>query len=192
MLQLILLRPGSTDFDEQGRITGRLDIPLSDLGKEQVSESVLQLSGQHIDTVYCCPCQSAAETGEALAKATGSKLKKLEKLSNLDQGLWHGKLIDDVKLHQPRVYKLWQEKPETVCPPGGETLAAMRERVEATVKKVLKKHREGVIALIAPEPLASLIRACVTDCEIGDLWAAECEKANWEIIALPRLTAHSA
>ena len=192
MLQLILLRPGSTDFDEQGRITGRLDIPLSELGKEQVSQSVAELAGQAIDTVYTCPCQSAAQTAEALSRATGARVKKLEKLANLDQGLWHGKLINEVKLHQPRIYRQWQERPESVRPPGGETLADLRERVESSLKKLLRKHRSGVIALIAPEPLASMIRSYMTDTELGDLWKAECEKANWEIITLPEQAAHSA
>ena len=192
MLQIILLRPGSTDFDEQGRITGQLDIPLSELGKEQVSNSVSELSGQSIDTIYYCPCQSASQTAEVLAKASRARLKKLEKLSNLDQGLWHGKLIDEVKQHQPRVYKQWQEKPETVCPPGGESLGDMRERVESSLKKLLKKHRSGIIALVAPEPLASLIRSYVTDTEVGDLWKAECEKANWELLTVGQPAGHGA
>ena len=29
MIQIVLIRPGSTDYDEQGRIQGTLDIPLS-------------------------------------------------------------------------------------------------------------------------------------------------------------------
>ena len=186
-----MLRPGSTDFDEQGRITGQLDIPLSELGREQVSQSVAELASQPIDAIYSCPCQSAAQTAAALSQASGARVKKLEKLDNLDQGLWHGKLIDEVKQHQPRVYKQWQDKPETVCPPGGESLGDMRERVESSVKKLLKKHRSGVIALIAPEPLASLVRSYVTDTDVGDLWKAECEKANWELISVPQPAGHA-
>ena len=30
MVRIVLIRPGSTDFDEQGRITGTLDIPLNE------------------------------------------------------------------------------------------------------------------------------------------------------------------
>ena len=35
MLQIVLIRPGCTDFDEQGRIKGCLDIPLNDHGRAQ-------------------------------------------------------------------------------------------------------------------------------------------------------------
>ena len=33
MLQIVLIRPGTTDFDEQGRIQGTLDIPLNERGQ---------------------------------------------------------------------------------------------------------------------------------------------------------------
>ena len=51
------------------------------------------------------------------------KVKTLDKLQNLDHGLWQGMLVSDVKTKQPKVYRQWQEQPETVCPPQGETLS---------------------------------------------------------------------
>ena len=36
MVQIVLIRPGSTDYDEQGRIQGTLDIPLNDQGADEV------------------------------------------------------------------------------------------------------------------------------------------------------------
>ncbi len=55
------------------------------------------------------------------------KPKTLERLQNLDHGLWQGMLIEEVKRKQPKVYKQWQEQPENVCPPEGEMLAAAAE-----------------------------------------------------------------
>ena len=46
MVQIVLIRPGSTDYDEQGRIQGTLDIPLSEQGTrevERVIEEIRQL-----------------------------------------------------------------------------------------------------------------------------------------------------
>ena len=40
-------------------------------------------------------------------------------------------LVSDVKRKQPRVYKRWQEQPESVCPPEGEMLGEADERVRA-------------------------------------------------------------
>ena len=61
-------------------------------------------------------------------------------------------------------------------------LEAARNRVETTLCKILKKHKEGVIAVVAPEPLASLIRCYLLRVDLGNLWKAECVSGGWESI----------
>ena len=67
-------------------------------------------------------------------------------------------LVEDVRHKQPKVYRQWQEQPENVCPPEGEMLSEADERVRAALVKLLKRHKEGVIGLVLPEPLLSLAR----------------------------------
>jgi broad specificity phosphatase PhoE len=180
MVRIVLIRPGSTDFDEQGRIKGTLDIPLNDHGADQVARTIAALSGMAIEAVYASPGQPAEQTAAAIADGLGAKVKIVEKLRNLDHGLWQGKQIEEVKLKQPKVYRRWQENPETMCPPEGETLSAARRRVGAAVDKILKKHRSGVVGLVAPEPLASVVRDHLMPGKLGDLWKAECVCGSWE------------
>ena len=123
MLSILIVRPGCTEFGAQGRIKGSMDIPLNDEGEGQVAQIVNELGGEPIIAIYQAPCQSAAQTAKALAEVTKAKVRELDSLANLDHGLWHGKLIDEVKRSQPKVYKLWQENPESIRPPEGETVS---------------------------------------------------------------------
>ena len=182
MLRIFLIRPGSTDFDQQRRIKGTLDIPLSDEGKQQAAHATESLAGTGIEVVYSAPCQSALQTAEMVADRLDVKLKRLDTLHNLDHGLWHGMLIEDVKQRQPKVYRMWQEQPETVCPPEGETVAAARLRVQQTLKRLLRKHKRGVIGIVVSEPLASILRCCLRPSDLGDLWKSECDFGAWESI----------
>jgi probable phosphoglycerate mutase len=182
MLRIVLLRPGSTDFDEQGRIQGTLDVPLNANGAEQVAHSVGELSNVEIDAVYSAPGQAARQTAQLLAADHELRVRVIDKLQNLNQGLWHGKLIEELKKNQPRVYKQWQENPQAVCPPQGETCASALRRVGEALDKLIRKHPAGVIALVAPEPVASLIRSSLTQQEVGDLWKAERECGGWELL----------
>jgi probable phosphoglycerate mutase len=184
MLRIILLRPGSTDFDEQGRIQGTLDVPLNRTGAHQVARTVGELSNVELDAVYSSPCHAAQQTADALAGDHDLRVKVLDKLQNLDQGLWSGKLIEELKKNQPRVYKQWQEHPEMVCPPQGEPVVHAQQRVRQALDKLLRKHRSGTIAIVSPEPVASLVRSALTRGELGDLWKAECECCGWEWIEL--------
>jgi len=182
MVQFIVVRAGSTEFDEQGRIKGTLDIPLSEAGQGQAGRLVAELQSLPIEHVYASPCRSAEQTAELLAASRRLKVKTLDELQNLDHGLWHGKLIEEVRVGQPRVFRQLQDHPETVCPPQGEPVGAAMERVQAVISRLLRKHRSGTVAVVLPEPMSSLFAAALTHTELGDLWKAECEPGGWQAI----------
>lgn len=182
MVKIVLIRPGSTDYDRQRRIQGTLDVPLNLEGNAEVARAIDELRDVTLEAVYASSGQPAVETAQALAKSRGLKVRKLERMKNLDHGLWQGMLIDEVKLKQPKVYRQWQDSPDTICPPEGEMLAQAEERVRVAINKLLKKHKEGAIALVVPEPLASLVRRVVNHRELGDLWKASSEHGQWEIL----------
>src|SRR3989304_8631815 len=92
MFQILLIRPGATEYDQQGRIQGTLDIPLCEDGRRQVEAMVEELRSQPITAIYTSPCQAAEQTAEALGEALDVKVKSLASLPNLDHGLWQGKL----------------------------------------------------------------------------------------------------
>ncbi len=183
MFRILLVRPGTTEFDQQGRIQGTLDIPLCEDGRHEVDQMVDQLRGEPIEAVYTSPSESARQTAEALGAALDLKPKSLDRLKNLDHGLWQGRLITDVKTKQPKVYRQWQEQPETVCPPQGETIATAKERLQAVVTKLKKKYKgEGTVAIVVPEPLASVLCHVLRQDELGDFWQNGDGIARWESI----------
>jgi broad specificity phosphatase PhoE len=180
-MKIVLVRPGTTDFDEEGRIKGTLDVPMNANGNEQVARTIGELSDLRIDAVYCAPCRCCQQTADALAAGREARVKRLLGLKNVDHGLWHGKLIEEVKQLQPRVYRLWQERPETVCPPEGEPVSFAQHRVSAALAKLRKKHQDETVALVTSEPLASIIRSQLCDTELGNLWKVECDTGGWEV-----------
>jgi probable phosphoglycerate mutase len=182
MLRIVLIRPGATDFDEQNRIRGNLDVPLNQEGLAEVARLIDELRDQKLQVIYTAPEQSALETAEPVAEALGVKLKKLDRAGNVDLGLWQGMAVDEIRLNQPKVYRQWQEMPQNVRPPEGEMLSEADERVRVAVTKLLKRHKDGVIGLVVAEPLASLIRQFVAQSELGDLWKAAAEHGCWDVL----------
>lgn len=192
MVQIVLIRPGATDYDQQGRIQGVLDVPLCDEGAHEVARLSQELKDQGLEVIYTSDCERATQTAAGVAQALEIKVKSLDNLQNLDHGLWQGMLIEDVKRKQPKVYRQWQEQPESICPPEGEMLAEAQERVRTVLGRLLRKHKQGKVGLVVPEPLASLVRAYLVHGEVGDLWRAAAEHGTWEIINVePHSLAHS-
>lgn len=185
MFQILLIRAGETEYDQQGRIQGTLDVPLSEDGRRHAEVLIEPLRAQSIDTIYTSPNESASQTAEIIGDALEVKVKTLDKLENLNHGLWQGMLITDVKTKQPKVYRQWQEQPETVCPPQGETVNSAEERIQAVITKLTKKHKaDGLVAVVLPEPLATVFCHSVRDDQLGDLWKCRDGAAPWELIDL--------
>ena len=181
MLEVILISPGSTVFDEEGRIKGCTDIPLSSRGEQQADSLAHSLEAVKIDCIYTAPCESAQISAEKICERNFCKRKVLPSLRNLDHGLWQGKLVKEVKRLQPKVYRQFQEHPLDVCPPQGETIEAGLNRVHATLDKLHRKHEGGRIGLIIPQPMTSLVRYALVGGSFGDIWKAEADFGAYEI-----------
>jgi broad specificity phosphatase PhoE len=171
MTQVVLIRPGATVYDEQNRVQGILDVPLSDRGRAEVAllaETLPDaLQGVGLAALYCGPGESVVRTAEAVGKALGLRPKRLDDLRNLDQGLWQGLQIDEIKRRNMRVFRQWVDDPLTVCAPLGETVENAVERVKSALKPLIKRHQDEAIGLVVGEPLAQIV-ACLLrrDCRV--------------------------
>ncbi len=181
MTIVAVVRPGWTDFDEQHRLIGALELPLNARGVTQVAALIEQLRTLSAppEAVVCGMAQPATCTADAIASAFDLTTRKSEELSNLNQGLWQGSTIEDIGWRMPRVFNQWQEAPETICPPEGEPWEDAVDRVRRALKKPLRKFDSLVI--VASEPLASLVSSVLTG-EPPDLTSAFSEELGDPIV----------
>lgn len=181
--RVLLIRPGATDFDDQGRMKGSLDMPMSERGRQQADLLAEQLGHFRVGTIYTAPSESARETAKRLAQGRPDvRIKVIDAFRNVDHGLWHGKLIDEVRRNLPRVYRQGQDCAGDICPPGGESIRDAKARVIKAVRKVLRKSGEEVIAIVIPEPMASVVQSLLSGKDLIDLWNAETDSGRWELI----------
>lgn len=151
----LVVRPGETEFDGQSRIQGSLDLPLTEVGQQQVQSIIENLKKEMFDVIYASPTEPAATTAAMIGDALGVPVKVVEGLANLHLGLWQGMCLCDIRRKHPRVYRQWEDQPDSVCAPEGEECDEALERVESSLKKPLKRDESFVV--VAPEPIATLI-----------------------------------
>ncbi len=180
--RVLLIRPGATEFDEQGRIKGSLDMPLSAQGRRQASSLSSELADVRLKMIFTSPCQSARETAEQLAQGRETRIKLIEGFRNIDHGLWHGKLIEEVRRNHPKVYRTGQDTPSEICPPEGEPISEAQTRVKKSLRKCLRKGGQDVVAFVIPDPMATVVQALLSGEDFQDLWKAETDSAQWQLI----------
>lgn len=178
-----IIRPGATDFDEQQRIQGDLDVPLNARGREEVAHMAEELRDLAPEAIYYGAGEPCASAAAAIGRRIGCKVKPMRDLRNANLGLWQGLKQEDVRRKHPRVYRQWHEFPETICPPDGEPLPEAYHRACRAVGALLKKHRKGeTIGIVVSEPMASLVRCCLQSEDLSDLREFAAPDGHWEIV----------
>jgi len=170
---LIVIRAGATDFELQGRIRGAVDIPLCSAGVAEAEHAATLLAGSPAIALYTSEELCAMETGRIVGGAMGLKPRGVSRLHNLDQGLWQGMLVEEIRRKQPRLYRQWQDNPWAIAPPDGELLEEACERVEDVLEKILRRHPHGCVAVVVPAPLDRIVRWIVAGESMGDLWTRD-------------------
>lgn len=179
---LIVIRSGATDYDRQGRIRGTLDIPLCDEGRADAARAGELLAAAAPDALYMSGSACAIETSRIVGAACGLRPHRLANLHNLDQGLWQGMLVDEIRRKQPRLHRQWQDNPWAVAPPEGELLEEACERVETALEKLVRRHPSGRVAVVVPQPLDRIVRWLVSGESMGDLWHIDVERPPVDVL----------
>jgi len=150
-----VVRPGETDFDLQDRIQGALDLPMNACGQSQVIEVAETLRPAELDWIYTSPSEPSLSTAEFLGRSLHVPVKVLDGLANANLGLWQGLSRSEVRQKQPRVFRQWEETPESVCPPCGELPEEVTARVDRSLRRPLR--RGGNFAIVVSDPIAHLV-----------------------------------
>ncbi len=131
MSKILLIRHGTTDWNIQKRIMGQQDIPLSQEGIDellafcQLKET--QVYRGQIKCILSSPLRRAYTTAYALASAWQCPVIILNDLIERNFGDIEGLSTDEVSQKINNFDELIESF--GYCPPGGETLEAVRLRV---------------------------------------------------------------
>lgn len=192
MSTVVLIRAGCTDYEDQHRVLGTLDMPLNERGQQQIRETVrrLQDSGHRPEVILTGPENPALATAQAVSASQGGiRLREVEELRNVNQGLWQGLPESDIRKRFPRLFRSGKEDVTAICPPEGETLSDACQRLERVLSKAMRKHT--VLGIVVSEPLATVIR-CTLQHRRPPVSACLCGEDTTELITVIESSAFEA
>ncbi len=133
---LILVRHGQSQANAAGLLCGRLDSPLTDLGREQASRLGNTLAAARLDRavrVLCSPLARTTDTAEAICAALGVEAPEVDgRLVEIDYGVLDGARLSDVP---NQTWATWRADPAWHVE-GGESLACLQARVEELLVEI--------------------------------------------------------
>lgn len=126
MRYLSLIRHAVTDWNEQGRVQGHSDVPLSAEGRRQARALYRRFAGER-GVLYTSPLSRARATA-ALAFPQLEAVQDA-RLRELHFGSFEGQTLHE-RLAAP-AWAAWAAEPFWTPAPGGESYSALRARVVA-------------------------------------------------------------
>ncbi len=144
------MRHGETDWNRDGLIQGRTDVPLNAEGLAQARAAAGVFAGRGITAIRCSPLRRAHDTAMIVGETLGVPVEVVTDLREANFGVQEGKPMGDW-------FTLWSSG-ET-SPEGGESFADLCVRAVATMNAVLATP--GLVLVVAHGGFFRAVRAAM-------------------------------
>lgn len=139
MMKILLLRHGITEWNIQKKFQGRTDIPLADIGKEQVLRWQIPTD---IVQWYASPLIRTRQTAALLGLKS---CLECSALIEMNWGDWEGKSIAELRKTNGAAMLENEAKGLDLLPPGGESPRQVSQRIHQWLMALPDKTYIGAI-----------------------------------------------
>jgi probable phosphoglycerate mutase len=173
--RLVLARHGETAWSKSGQHTGRTDIPLTDLGREQARQLGAVLAGRSFSRILSSPLSRASDT--ARLAGFGDRLEIDPDLGEWDYGAYEGRRRVDIA-HDDPGWTIWSRPI-----PNGESLVELGARADRVIARLLPTGGDVLVfshGHFLRVLAARWIEAPPITASRLELWTATVSELGWE------------
>ncbi len=156
MTSLVLVRHGVTDWNENGRLMGRVDLDINARGRVQAERVAEALADVSIDAVYSSPQPRARQTAESVAAARGLSVHVEPGFDEVWlSDAWKGKTVAELRGDSDleRIIEDPTHRCELI-----EPIAEVQNRSVAAAERLVETEKEQTLMIVSHgDPLRVLI-----------------------------------
>lgn len=138
---LYIMRHGKTDWNEQQKLQGSVDVPLNDTGIAMAKEAKEKYKDIHFDVCYCSPMQRARQTAQIFLEGTQIPVVYDDRLREMRFGDFEG-TKDVLSLKEGPMFYLFHEPGLYKGGNGAETFDELYNRTGEFIEKIIKPELE--------------------------------------------------
>ncbi|TVS99651.1 bifunctional RNase H/acid phosphatase [Amycolatopsis bartoniae] len=163
--RLLLLRHGQTEMSVDRRYSGRGDVPLTELGRQQAAAAAKRIAAlpgvadaDEPTPILASPLTRTMQTAQAVADVVGGRVETRQGLLETDFGDWEGLTFAEAAERDPELHSRWL-RDFTVPSPGGESFERVHRRVLAFRDELFETHAGRTVIVVSHvTPIKSLLR----------------------------------
>lgn len=142
---------------DEDRFAGAVDVPLSELGRDQARRLAARLSGEEIAAVYASDLGRAVETAAIVAAPHGLTVTQLPAFREIAHGHWEELTRDEVEERFPQEVAAWDDDPFCFAPAGGETGLQVTARALPALLGIVRAHRGKKVLVVSHKATIRLL-----------------------------------
>lgn len=146
---LYLMRHGQTDWNASGKLQGKTDTALNELGASQVYNASLKLISEQIETIYASDLKRAKKSADIASNVLDLPVHYTKRLREMCFGKAEGMKKNDIQAVFPYIYQAFNDihNPEryAISYPNGETIGEVQQRFMKLVNKLFEEGRGRVL-----------------------------------------------
>ena len=148
MTRFYIIRHGNTVANQENRLAGHYETPLTDLGREQAKMAGNALRDIEADCAYSSDLTRAYETA---CIATDNKIfiEKRAELREMYCGEWEGVLAEELDQKYPAERAIWHNAFGKCWPTGGESAVQLYNRVSSALKELARLNPDKNVLIFS-------------------------------------------
>lgn len=146
--RIVLWRHGRTAWNSINRFQGQEDVPLDEVGLDQVRRAAQTLIGLKPTKIVSSDLERARVTAESLAALAGLNVLTDPDLRETFAGVWQGLTRTEIIERFPQEFAAWGGDSD-IRPGGGETRLEVADRVTRAIEKALQDIPENGTLVVA-------------------------------------------
>ena len=154
---LYIVRHGTTDWNQSGRIQGHLDPPLNAAGRAQARLISERLAPLGATALYSSDLQRTYETAQIISQTTGVQIIQKTGLREMHFGRWQGWTFQQIREQDPAGYAARRANPYDVPPPGGETWRCFYDRAVRAVEEILETTEAARLIVVTHSGICTVL-----------------------------------
>jgi broad specificity phosphatase PhoE len=144
-----LIRHGQTDWNNEGRFQGTMDIPLNQNGINQANQFIKYLNGTHFNALYSSDLSRALQTAKIISGFINKEIIIDVRLRERNLGEWEGKLLKEVQEEYKKAWNDLQNDPTEYRPLRGESVADCAKRMWAAADEIARTNPGGTVMIVS-------------------------------------------
>jgi probable phosphoglycerate mutase len=149
LTDILLIRHGETLWNQQGRMQGQHDSPLTPLGLQQARQLATRLKGVSFTALYSSDLGRAHQTARCIADVTGHDIVADRSLRERGFGIFEGFTNAEIEKRYPDHYVPFAKRDPHFAMPEGESASQFRDRCVGGLERIVQRHPDETIVVVS-------------------------------------------